>query len=125
MMNSRQSNPSSTSPVRSKEAPTQSYAQTVWMIFSILLWCLLLAFIHLVLPNQPLNIFAFFVLIFSSFLSTFLVLIPNQKLCLILTFLLISLLLLLFFHQFNILNLILIIGIFFAIFFYSNKKNSL
>lgn len=106
MMNSRLSSPSSISPRKINEV--SSSLTNIWMIFSILLWCLFLVFIHLVPPDRSFNIFVFFILLFSSLLSTFLVLVPRRKLCFILSFYLISLSLLLMFHQFSLLNFILV-----------------
>lgn len=108
-MISRRSNPSSISPQKNNEPGSTSV--NIWMIFSVLLWCLFFVFIHLVPPDHPINIIVFFVLFFSTFLSTFLVLISYRKLCFILSFYFISLLLLRLFHQFNLLNLILVTGL--------------
>lgn len=121
MMNSRRSSRNSTSLPRNNEPVSRSY--TIWMIFSVLLWCLFLVFIHIVPPNHSQNILAFFVLIFSTLLSTFLVLISNRKLCFILSLYFISLLLLLFFHQLNTLNLILISSLWTFLFFFKKIHN--
>ena len=80
----------------------------IWMIFSILLWSLFIVYINIVLPSTFLNILVFFVLIFSSILSTCLVFIIHSRLRFVIPIYLLSILLLLFFHQFNLINFILV-----------------
>lgn len=79
-----------------------------WMIFSILLWSLFIVYINIVSPSNFPNILVFFILIFSSILSTSLVFIPHKKLRFVIPIYLMLLLFLLYFHQFQLITFILV-----------------
>lgn len=91
-------------------------------IISYLLWLLFLIYISTIPPISFISKITFFILIFSAIFSTIFIFINNIKNSLYISMYLVSMLLLLFLHQLNYINMILVTGLFVAIFIFNNKS---
>lgn len=79
---------------------------------TFILWLIFLVFVNLISPGSVFNYLIFFILLFTCFLSSTFLFIRKIKLNLLISFFLILLTLLLFFHLLSILNLVLLSAIF-------------
>lgn len=108
-------------PKKSKPDFLKLILENRWFVLSILFWLIFFAFINTVSPSPIIAKILFFVILFLSVFCSILVFTPNIKISLLISLYLTFLVLLLFVHQFSLLNLILLSALFVAIFYLTKK----
>jgi hypothetical protein len=96
----------------------------IWPILSSIIWILFVIFVCTVSSDSDFAKPTFFFILFCGFLSTIYGFHKNLLINLILTFYSLSLILLLFFHQFSVLNLILLTSLLIVSLLFVKDKNT-
>ena len=102
---------------------SKKFMNRKFIYFSIFFWLTLIFFIIFISPEFLWSKISLFLLFFSSLISTIYIFSKNHYLNVFISLYFVSLLILQFFHQFFVINFILITGLFISLYFIFDKKD--